>query len=271
MISLKRDVITELLVVLTRSILPLSIHSYGRIEMSGNHNAELTDTKVSLSKSDLISHESDNHGQSALASMWKEAYEHPVRTGAIAAAAVVAGGAAIALATRRPGVLIIEDTPAMGMAMRDTLQAAGHKVTWVTHVSKLNPLTGIDAAGKEVAIAGNRKFKLALLDGDLGKDMMTGPEIVGSLRRENIVTLGTSTMADLNLAMKTNGAEMAATKPVVFTSLVAKQLDVRQALRAPAEVQASLDALSAAFRSKEIEPIRKAADAKLMEYFSKGV
>lgn len=270
MISRKSDVITEPSVVFSRSRLPISIHSFGRIEMSGNHNAELTDTKVSLSKSDLISHESGNHGQSALASMWKEAYEHPVRTGAIATA-VVAGGAALWAATRRPGVLIIEDTPAMGMAMRDTLQAAGHKVTWVTHVSKLNPLTGIDAAGKEVAIAGNRKFKLALLDGDLGKDMMTGPEIVGSLRRENIVTLGTSTMADLNLAMKTNGAEMAATKPVVFTSLVAKQLDVRQALRAPAEVQASLDALSAKFRSKEIEPIRKAADAKLMEYFSKGV
>jgi len=241
-----------------------------------NQNLDFADSKMSLSKSELISQDTDKH-DSAFTRLCKEAYEHPVRTGLIATA--VAGGA-IALAqrgkiaetlSRKPGVLIIEDTPAMGMAMRDTLQAAGHKVTWVTHVSKLNPLTGVEASGAEITIAGNRNFKIALLDGDLGKDVMTGPEIVSSLRRENIVTLGTSTMNDLNLAMKANGAEMAATKPIVFTSMVANQLDLRKALKDPAEVQAGLDKLLAGFRSKEIEPLRKAADAKLMEYLSKGV
>ncbi len=228
-----------------------------------NKNTETADSKLTLSKSELISHDNDDGSNSALSSLWKEAYEHPVRTGLVAA---VAAGAAIALLQRKPGVLIIEDTHSAGMAMRDSLQAAGHRVTWVTHISKLNPLTGVEASGAEITIAGNRKFKLALLDGNLGENVMNGPQIVGSLRRENIVTLGTSTENNLNLAMKANGAEMTATKPIVLTSVLGKQLDVRKAVKNPAETQAELDAFSAAYNSKEIRPIRKAAGEKLMEY-----
>lgn len=194
--------------------------------MSHNSNVEGSETgnSVQITKSDLLEQqvhrtEHSTYGQGALSSLWQDAYENPVKTG-LAVTAAVGLGAALVYASKgriadrfmnaKPGVLIIEDTPAMGMAMRDTLKASGHEVTWVTGISKLNPLTAVDATGAEISIAGNKRFKVALLDGDLGKDMLTGPEIVSSLKRENIVTIGTSTVPRYNIEMQANGAEMIA-------------------------------------------------------------
>lgn len=223
------------------------------VENQGSDSGSLKLTKTEL----LPASEQDRAQQSALSSLLHEAYEHPVGTG-IGVAAVLGTAAALTYASRgrNLNVLIIEDTPMMGMALKDAVVASGHKATWVNTVSKLNPLTGVDQAGKEVALSGKR-FHLALVDGDLGKGQLTGPEIVPFLKQQNITSIGTSTIASFNKDMLANGAQIAAGKPVIYTSLFGKTFDLKTAVRNPASVQESLVSAGVPFFFKQWGGVHK--------------
>ncbi len=240
--------------------------------MAGNESFHKQSDDVYLSKTELLN--SDISASAAQTSLWQDAYDHPVRTG-LGVAAVVGVGAAVLYATKggaaerffagKPNVLLIEDTPGMAMAFRDALNTQGHKVTWVTGIKSLQPLTGFTPEGGEVALA-SKQWKLAFVDGDLGKNRLTGPEIVGTLRSKNIMSIGTSTTEDFNSAMRANGASIAANKAVIFTSVLGNKIDLKAALRAPEVAQEGLNAFGAVMRSPEHATLRKAADAKLMHY-----
>lgn len=207
--------------------------------------------------------------------MLQEVYEHPVKTGA-AVAAVAAGGAALVYAARKghlgelmpwkkPNVLIIEDTKGMGLAFQDALKASGHETTWVTSIKSLKPLTGISPEGAEVSLA-SKRFKVALVDGDLGKGQLTGPEIVGTLKSNRIFSIGTSTTDEFNKAMLENGAQVAANKGVIYTSLLGRQIDLKAALRSPQAAQDGLTSFAAVMRKPEWAKLKEEADAKLMHF-----
>ncbi len=241
------------------------------MSQSGYENESLT-----LNRSELVSTEKEESA-GAVSAMLNEVYEHPLRSAGIAAGVVAAGALLFASRgriaenlARKPGVLVIEDSPAMGLALSDVLKGNGHKVTWIKGVKSLNPLTGISAEGKDIALTGSKRFQIALVDGDLGKNALTGPEIVGTLKQHRIMSIGTSTVSDFNTAMVANGAEIAANKAVVLSSLVGKKLDLKAALKVPEAAQASLDAFGGALRLPENQAIRKAADAVLMKYMSHG-
>lgn len=230
---------------------------------------------IELSRSELLDTNKNQHTSSAVDRLFEAAYENPVKTG-LAIGAVAAAGA-LAYASRgrilekmpwsKPSVLVIEDTPAMGMAIRDVLKAEGHSVTWVTNVKSLKPLIGTTVEGAEINLA-RQRFKLALVDGDLGKGVLTGPEIVGTLKGHNIMSIGTSTVESFNIDMLTNGASLAANKAVLFTSLVGKRLDLKAALKAPGAAQQGLDDFAKLIRSPENSQLRKQADEALMRYLS---
>ena len=230
---------------------------------SGSH-----DSALQLSKSELMPVAEQSNSSSALNALVNEAYEHPVRTG-LGAAAVVGTAALLAYSASRGrnlNVLIIEDTAPMGKALRDAVTASGHKATWVSSISKLSPLTGLDEAGKEIALTGRNRFQLALVDGDLGKGNLMGSEIVPTLKQARITSIGTSTIPDFNVAMKANGAEIATGKPIIYTSLLGKTIDLKTAVRQPATIQSQLDLLTANFSKPESATLRKAADNELMAY-----
>jgi hypothetical protein len=239
---------------------------------SGFGSSDLSNLK--LTKSELASNKEE---ASAASSLWQDAYNNPAKTGLeLGAAALVAGGLVYAASRGRIGalgkqsVLVVEDTIGMGKAFTEALESSGHKVTWVTGIKSLKPLTGFTADGGEIAL--NKRFNVALLDGDLGKDRLTGPEIVGALRDRKIMSIGTSTVESFNNGIKANGGDFAITanKGVVYQSLFSKQLDLRAAVKTPCEVQAGLDALKAVMRLPENEAARKAADARLMEHMLAG-
>lgn len=224
--------------------------------------------QLSLTNSDLLNAKEE---PGALSKLWSAAYENPGTTATIAAVAL-AGTALIAskgrisnLISGKPGVLLIEDTVPMGKAYAEALTANGHKVTWVTNIKSLNPLVGTTPAGGELAINTNR-LKVAFVDGDLGKGVLTGPEIVGTLRSKNIFSIGTSTTADLNQAMLANGAEIASNKAAVFASLVGKRLDVRTAMKSPQPTQTALDTLQGTLGTTEAA-LRKRSEEILKKHF----
>jgi len=241
---------------------------------SGFASSDISNLK--LTKSELASNKDEGNTASSL---WKDAYENPVKTGlVVGSAALVVGGLAYAASKGRLGgllskqseVLVIEDTPGMAKAFNAALESSGHKVTWVTGIKTLNPLVGFAPEGGEIAL--NKRFTAALLDGDLGKGRLTGPEIVGALRDRKIMSIGTSSVEDFNVAIKANGGPfaIAANKGVVYMSVFSNKLDFRAAAKAPSEAQAGLDALKAAMRAPENEALRKAADAKLTSFMLAG-
>lgn len=231
---------------------------------------------VQLSKSELLaakSTASDAEKNSSLAKLFDAAYENPLATGA-ALGAVAVGAAAlcargrIAEAWRKPGVLLIEDTPGLGMAFRDALLASGHKVTWVSNIKSLKPLTGVAADGAELNLA-RQKFNLALVDGDLGKGQLSGAQIVGTLKEHNIVSIGTSAVESFNKDMIANGASLAANKAVIYSSIFSRRFDLKTALSNPAQLQSKLDDFATKIRLPENAAMRKQADETLMSYLTR--
>lgn len=235
--------------------------------------------KFQLTKTDLLHSEPENSSTGVVSALWKDAYENPLRTAAVGAAAVVVAGALLyaskgriaeGLLGSKGEVLVIEDTHAMGKAFSEALAEQGHKVTWVTGIKSLKPLTGLTPEGGELALS-SRRFKVAFVDGDLGKNMLTGPEIVGTLKDQRILSIGTSSVDTFNVAMRENApGTIAANKAVVYTSLLGGKLDLRAAVRSPGTVQEGLDAFRAVMRSPENEALRKQADATLMKFLSQG-
>lgn len=227
--------------------------------------------KLQLTKTELIG---ENKQASEPSSLWQAAYDNPVKTGLCAAAAIGAGaallyaskGAALErLLGTKANVLVIEDTPAVGKAFSEILQSKGHDVTWVTGIKSLRPLVGITPEGAEIGLG--RRFRFALVDGDLGKDALTGPEIVGTLKEHRILSIGTSTIDSFNVDMLKNGAPIAANKATVITSLMAGKLDLKAAAKAPSLMQDSLKRFAETLHNRENEPLRKQADALVKKYF----
>ncbi|HEY9714347.1 MAG TPA: hypothetical protein V6C72_12830 [Chroococcales cyanobacterium] len=222
----------------------------------------------------------DSQNGSALSNLWHSAYSeasaHPVATAAIAAGALVAAGAALyatrgrigaLFQTAKPDVLLIEDTPGMAKALRYALQEEGHEVTWVAGVKQLEPLTGITPEGAEIPMAEGH-WNVALVDGDLGKESLTGPQIVGTLKDNHIMSVGTSTVESFNDEMLANGADAAANKSVVFGSILDHKLDLATALRMPGSAQRALNSFKASLLSPESKELRQRADALLMKYMT---
>jgi hypothetical protein len=158
--------------------------------------------------------------------------------------------------------------------MKFVLEKQGHPVTWVTGIKRLEPLVGITPEGGELTFGARTlgsKLKVALVDGDLGKGSLTGPEIVGALRQQRVTSIGTSTLDSFNAAMRDNGAPITANKSVVFTSLANRQLDLKAAIKSPQTVQYGLDELRAHILEPENEPARHYAESLLREYMNSGV
>lgn len=225
-----------------------------------------------MSNAELLNTGAD--APSMAAKLWEAAYEHKgeiaATAGAMAATAAIIGTAALTKGRLwgKPNVLLIEDTIGMGMAYKEALNASGHKVTWVTKVNSLNPLTGITAEGKEIALS-RSKTRLAFLDGDLGKGNLEGAQIVGTLKDNKFITITTSTQPTMNAEMVEKGATVAARKDVVYASLLGDKIDLRAALKSPAYAQKTLDEMQVAIRTDALKPLRKEADTKLMEFLTK--
>ena len=210
----------------------------------------------------------------ALSAVWKAAYEElpNAATGIAATAALIGVSGAIAYATKgrswgKPNVLIIEDTIEMGKAYSDALTASGHKVTWVTNIKSLNPLIGTSPTGGEIALKSN-KWKVAFVDGDLGKDVLTGPEIISTLTQKRMLAIGTSTIEDFNIAMRANGAGVALNKAHLYTALYGNKVDLRAAMKAPEAAQTNLTTFMNDVKSKEHEALRQAASKQMMSYYN---
>ncbi len=210
----------------------------------------------------------------AAAALFEDAYENPGTT------ALVIGGAAATIgviaASRgklarlmpgggRDGIMLVEDTPFMGKAFKHALEEQGEKVTWFTGVSKLRPFTGVTHEGKEVVVQPS-KFKFAFVDGELTGSRHQGEHVVDALKSSNLTSFGTSTIRDINMSMKLNGATVTGEKPAVLTALVNKTLDLRQVTRAPAAVQVQMDDLMVNLRKPEMEPMRQKADDVLRKF-----
>jgi len=212
--------------------------------------------------------------QSAVAALFEDAYENPGTT------AMVVGGAAATIgliaASRgrlakmlpgggRDGILLVEDTPFMGKAFKHVLEEQGEKVTWFTGIKKLQPFTGITNDGKELVIQPN-KFKFAFVDGELTGSRHQGEHVVDALKSSNLTSFGTSTIRDINLAMRTNGAALTGEKPAVLTALVNRTLDLRLVTSAPAKVQLQMDELMIKLRTPAMDEARKKADDVLHKF-----
>ncbi len=212
---------------------------------------------------------------SVTSKLWDAAYEHKgeiaAAVGTMAATAAIAGTAALLTKGRywgKPNVLLIEDTVGMGMAYKEALTASGHKVTWVTKVNSLSPLTGITHEGKEIALS-SRRTRLAFLDGDLGKGNLEGAQIAGTLKDNRFMTITTSTQPTMNAEMVQKGATVAARKDVVYVSLLGDKIDLRAALKSPSYAQKTLDEMQSALKTDAMKPLRKKADETLMDFLTR--
>ncbi|MBS2005240.1 MAG: hypothetical protein JST44_27245 [Cyanobacteria bacterium SZAS LIN-5] len=196
-------------------------------------------------------------------SLWKSAYEHKVAIGLGAAAL-----AATALHLNRKGseVLVVEAAPFMGKAMRDSLEAAGHKVTWITEINTLKPLVGI-TEGKERLVLSPKRFGTAFIDPNhVSLDSVDFEQVAPFFRKENIRTIGTSAMTAVNREMLASGFDLAGNKTAVLTSIVGRRLDLRQIGRAPTEAQSILSNLETKINSQELADARSQARALIAKY-----
>ena len=179
-------------------------------------------------------HSSDNLSVAAVekeiketgSALWQDAYSH--REGITLGAAAIAG-TAIALYAGRdqliklvpaaarllPGagkeVLLVEDTPFLGKAMKSALESNGERVTWVTGFKSANPLRATTLNGPDLIVKPSR-FKVALVDGELTGSKLQGEHVVNALHADGVTSIGTSTVGKINDIMRANGAELTAQK-----------------------------------------------------------
>lgn len=226
-------------------------------------------------RAELLNQPVPTEQQQTRASLVQEAFEHPVRT-ALTVTAVAAAGGAICYAARRghldavlpwrkPGVLLIEDTPGMGRAFKEVLTNNGHEVTWVTGIKSLKPFTGVTVDGAEVALC-NTRLKIALVDGNLGKNHATGAELIRTLTDNKFVSIGTSTVDKLNAEMLERGAMMVARKPMLYAGIMGRHIDLKATLYAPEKAKSGLERFIADFNKARLAPLREKADERLMHF-----
>ncbi|MBI2812338.1 MAG: hypothetical protein HYX67_16125 [Candidatus Melainabacteria bacterium] len=207
------------------------------------------------------SHHSADESQPS--SLWQSAYEHPIAAGlgvtAIAGAALYLSRGRIAnlLAPSSQEVLLVEAAPFMGKAMRHSLEEAGHRVTWVTEIDKLRPLTGLTESGAEVPLKMGR-FHTAFIDPNhVTKGAIGFDKLAPFFHRGNVRTIGTSVMSDVNAHMLADGVDIAAKKTTVLMSLIGKNLNLQEAVRAPGRTQAVLSNLEEKINTTELAGLRQ--------------
>ncbi len=207
-------------------------------------------------------------------SLWKAAYEHPVAVGAGVAAVAAAGTGlylsrgkiANLLAPRSQEVLLVEAAPFMGRTMKHALEASGHRVTWVTEIDRLRPLTGLSDEGAQVALKMNR-FHTAFIDPNhVTKAAIDFDKLAPFFHQGNVRTIGTSVMAKTNEKMLASGVDIAANKTTILMSLAGKKLDLQQAVRAPGKAQGILSNIENSPSTPEWKRLHDAADALLMKH-----
>ena len=215
--------------------------------------------------------------------LWKAAYEYRVPE-----AAVAVGGALLATAivcTRSQGlarflenadkVLLLEDTPGMGRALRDGLHNQGLRVSWYR---------GANAAADGEHLWGKmrfgsipldlKKYKYAVVDGDLGKKSLTGEQIVPHLRdaNPNIFVVGSSSQRTMNADMQKAGADLTSRKDLLVGLLASNHLPLSETLAAKrtvgsvADVQKNIDFITEHRRAPEYKPVWKSARTLVEKY-----
>jgi hypothetical protein len=155
----------------------------------------------------------------------------------------------------------------MGKAMKSALEANGEHVTWVTAVKRAAPLTGTTADGRDL-ILDPRRFKIALLDGELKGSYLQGEHVAHALHEGGLTSIGTSSVASVNDMMLINGAEIVAPKPTIVSALANNQLDLGRAVRSPGLVQQRLDQLTTELTGPNGRALRQRADQLLTKFIS---
>ncbi|MCI0562247.1 MAG: hypothetical protein MN733_27490, partial [Nitrososphaera sp.] len=154
-------------------------------------------------------------------------------------------------------VLLVEAAPFMGKAMKHSLEAAGHRVTWVTEIDKLRPLTGLAENGAEVSLKMSR-FHTAFIDPNhVTKAALDINKLAPFFHNGNVRTIGTSVIKNVNTKMLADGVDIAASKSTVLMSLVGKRLDLQQAVRAPGKAQGMLTKMEGSINSPEWAAMRE--------------
>jgi CheY-like chemotaxis protein len=211
------------------------------------------------------------------AALWKEAYDHrgeiAVVAGTVAASALALYAGREQLARLLPAagkdVLLVEDTPFMGKAMKSALEHNGEHVTWITGVKRAAPLTGTTIDGTDLVLD-PRKFKVALVDGQLDGSYLQGEHIVHALHQDGLTSIGTSTANEVNSVMRANGAELAAPKTTIVAALVNDQLDLARAVSSPGAVQQGLDSLTTRLKGPEGRALRQKGDELLTKFMKEA-
>ncbi len=200
--------------------------------------------------------------ESGPSSIWQSAYEHKIEVGLGVAALtgvslyLTKGRIANLFAPRSQEVLVVEAAPFIAKAMKESLESVGHKVTWITEIDKLRPLTGLTEDGTAVSLKLNR-FHTAFIDPNhVTEKAINFDQLAPFFHRGNVRTIGTSVMKGVNKEMLASGLDIAASKTTVLTSLVGKTLDLQQAVRAPGKVQAVLSTLEGKINTAELADIR---------------
>lgn len=176
--------------------------------------------------------------------------EHPVET-ALAATALLGAGALAKRAVGRylasgagHGVLLVEDTPYTGKALKAALELEGEQVTWLRGVKRADglphQLRGIGASGEEVVLD-TRKFKGALVDGELEGSYLQGAHVVDALKKGHLPSIGISSDAQTNALLRRSGASASAEKPTALASILAHKVDFTLLKRDPAALQSGMD------------------------------
>lgn len=202
--------------------------------------------------------------------LFDEAYEHPGKTALVAAGALAVGIGIYASRGRsflaEKPLLLVEDTPFFGRAMKSALEDQGHKVTWIAGVQRPTPFTAILPEGGTKVID-PRKYKAAFVDGELNGSYLQGEHVVNALRKDGVPSIGTSTIPGINAAMRENGALVAATKPSIYADMLSPNFNLREALTKPTAAQARLDELARVLGTPAGAAQRRAADEMLKKHF----
>lgn len=204
-------------------------------------------------------------------SWWQTIKENPGKT------AVAVGGTAVALglakygasryaAAHMPRVLIFEESPFMGEAMKAALVKGGYQADLFLGARSLkNSIVGIATDGTDVAIDLS-KYRFGLLAGGL-KGEYHGVDIARRLASERITTIGLSTSDKMNDAFRLSGATISTNKGTGFAALHEGVFSPVSAIKSPQRTQLALEKFGV--RLHEDKNLRKSSEAALMDAMKK--
>lgn len=176
-------------------------------------------------------------------------------------------------------ILIIEDSHALAIALREVLEQQGHSVTWITGVKTLEPFVGSLQDESEVCLQ-EREFDLVIEDAELKGSAFQGEQIVAHMHHIHVTCVGNSTIAQMNEAMVEQGAVLAAAKPIFLAAVHAGALDLAAlclAVKHNRQAQCKRTATLMAGLEKTMRKDERYAkswelmNARLMELITQGV